>query len=311
MALEFPDKSPSFLMMGPGGSGVSTALDVFSDFDFLTVAGVDPQQVHNTIGPLSQGEKPLAFSMKIGPDADAATIVQAVQTLKENLPGLNLKIFHLDAPKDTLIQRYLASDKTHAFLSEGLEQAVVAEKKLYAQIKETLKDYSIDTSTVNAAELKQKIARVLGRPVEASEFTLYLTTFGFKYGAPQDSEMIFDMRFMTNPFYDEKLRPMNGKDKPIRDFIFANDDARNFFENWSKLVASVIPLYQQQGKMRLNLAVGCTGGKHRSVCMGEELAAYLLANYPDVKVVMNHREMLKWGESPAQKASACPQGEVS
>jgi UPF0042 nucleotide-binding protein len=304
------DKANHFLILGTGGAGVTTALDIYSDFGFLTVAGVDPEQLHNTIVPLSTGQAPVAFSLRFQPDMDSATVVQAILALKQNLP--NLKILTLDAPEETLVQRYMKSGKKHAFESDanaGLQVAVAAEKKQFGPIKE-LKDYSIDTSTTTSVELGHKIARVLGMPIDNQEFTVYINTFGFKYGAPQDAEFIFDMRFMTNPFYDESLRPMTGKDKPVRDFIFNLDHARIFFDKWADLIAEMLPLYQAQGKTRLTLAVGCTGGKHRSVCMGEELAVYLKQHCPTFNIVISHREMLRWGK-PVAAPATCSAGEVS
>jgi UPF0042 nucleotide-binding protein len=203
----------------------------------------------------------------------------------------------LDAPEDTLIQRYLKSEKKHAFETDGLQLAVAADKKQVAPVLAALKDYSIDTSTTTALELRNKIAKILGQPIENQDFTVYITTFGFKYGAPQDAELMFDMRFMTNPFYDEALRPLTGRDKPVRDFIFNMAHARNFFEKWSVLVADMLPLYQAEGKTRLSIAIGCTGGKHRSVCMAEALAEHLKTYCPTFNVVMTHREMLRWGNS--------------
>ena len=118
------------------------------------------------------------------------------------------------------------------------------------------------------------------------------------------------MRFMTNPFYDESLRPLTGQDKPVRDFIFNLDHARKFFDKWADLITEMLPLYQAQGKTRLSIAVGCTGGKHRSVCMGEELSAYLKKHCPSYNVVISHREMLRWGK-PAASPATCSVGEIS
>ena len=304
------EKYDHFLILGTSGAGVTTALDIYSDFGFLTVAGVDPEQLHNTIVPLTAGEAPVAFSLRLFPEMDSAAIVQAITALKQNLPAL--KILALDAPEDILVQRYMQSGKKHPFenaTNTGLQVAIAAEKKLFGPIKD-LKDYSIDTSTTTPVELRHKIARVLGLPIDNQEFTIYINTFGFKYGAPQDAEFIFDMRFMTNPFYDESLRPLTGKDKPVRDFIFNLDHARSFFDKWADLVAEMLPLYQAQGKTRLTLAVGCTGGKHRSVCMGEELAAYLKKQHPAYNIIISHREMLRWGK-PAATEAACSVGDIS
>lgn len=300
-----------FLILGAGGSGLSTALDIFSDYGYTAIAGVDPQQVHNTIAPLLQGQSPVAFSLRLGPETDAVQLVSDLRTLRQNLP--DLKVLTLDAPEDVLIQRYLQSEKKHPFElagGAGLQPAVAADKKLHAALKE-LKDYAIDTSTTTALELKLKIARVLGLPIDNQEFTVYITTFGFKYGAPQDAELMFDMRFMTNPFYDEALRPLTGKDKPVRDFIFNLEHARSFFDKWSALVAGMLPLYQEQGKTRLSIAIGCTGGKHRSVCMAEELAGYLKKHCPGFNIVINHREVLTWGQQPAAESASCPVGDAT
>ncbi|HEY9688219.1 MAG TPA: RNase adapter RapZ [Coleofasciculaceae cyanobacterium] len=307
-----------FLVLATNGAGITTALDIFSDFGFLAVAGVDPQQIHNIVMPLTQGVSPVAFALRLTPDVEPVAIVSAIQALKQNLP--NLKILTLDAPEEVLVQRYLDSDKKHPFESPalaGLQAAVAAEKKIFAPLKE-LKDYSIDTSTTTPVELRNKIAKVLGIPVNNQEFTVYITTFGFKYGIPQDAEMMFDMRFMTNPFYDEALRPMTGQDKPVRDFIFALAHARNFFSQWSTLITDMLPQYQAEGKTRLTIAVGCTGGKHRSVCMAEELARHLRTHCPGFNVVISHREMLRWGKPAASaieagegkpESSACTVGE--
>lgn len=309
-----------FLVLATNGSGITTALDIYSDFGYLSVAGVDPQQLHNTVMPLTQGQSPVAFALRLTPETDPNVVTSAINALKQNLP--NLKILALDAPEDVLVQRYLDSDKKHPFESPalgGLQAAVAAEKKVFLPIKESFKDYSIDTSTTTPVELRNKIAKVLGIPVNNQDFTVYITTFGFKYGIPQDAELMFDMRFMTNPFYDENLRPMTGKDKPVQDFIFALDHARKFFDDWAALIADMLPLYQAEGKTRLTIAVGCTGGKHRSVCMAEALAQHLQKHRPGFQVVISHREMLRWGKPAAtapeaggqsQAESACTVGET-
>jgi UPF0042 nucleotide-binding protein len=305
---------PHFLIVGPGGSGLTTALDIYADFGFVTVGGVEPDRILETILPLTQGNAPVAFTLRVGPSAELPAIVPTINQLKQSLPSL--KVLAVDAPEEVLIQRYLRSEKKHAFEianNAGLQAAIAAEKKFYGPLKD-LKDYSIDTSTTTALELRHKIARVLGLPINNQDFTVYINTFGFKYGIPQDAELIFDMRFMTNPFYDESLRPLTGKDKPVRDFIFNLDHARSFFEKWADLIADMLPLYQAQGKTRLTIAVGCTGGKHRSVCMGEELAQYLKQHCPAFNIVITHREMLRWDktvESQAVKSPTCSVGDVS
>jgi UPF0042 nucleotide-binding protein len=303
-----------FLILGSGGSGLTTALDIYGDFGFLTIAGTDPAHLRETLLPLLSQPEPVALSLRVMPHTDAKALQEAITQLKQEIP--TLRVLTLDAPEDVLVTRYLESEKPHRFEAEvtgGLQAAVAAEKKRFTPLKDAMKDYSIDTSTTTPAELRHKVAKILGKPIENLDFTVYLNTFGFKYGIPLDAELVFDMRFMVNPFYDESLRPLTGKDKPVRDFIFNLAHSRNFFDKWADLVADMLPLYRAEGKTRLTIAIGCTGGKHRSVCMGEELAQYLKQHAPDFKVVINHREMLRWGKAAPhpQSVSPCPVGEPS
>lgn len=297
-----------FFIIGTGGSGLTTALDIFAELGFPTLSGMDSVQLPALVPMLGQGQLPFALAFRLRPEEDPEAAARRIAIVRQAVP--NLKILALDAPEDVLVQRYLDSDKRHAFEVEtpGLREAITLEKRRFLAIK-VLKDYSIDTSTTTPPELTQKIRRILDLPIHHGEFTVYITTFGFKYGVPTDAELVFDMRFMTNPFYDTALRPLTGMDQPVRDFIFNLEHARRFFEQWSGLIAEMLPLYQEQGKSRLTVAVGCTGGKHRSVCMGEALAENLRQRFPKSRIVIRHREMLRW-ESPAieseARQSACP-----
>jgi UPF0042 nucleotide-binding protein len=299
---------PPFLVFGPAGSGLSTALDIFSDLGYLTLSGIPVDRGGDVLASLHTEKTPLAFSPRVTPGSPPETAGASLVALRQALP--NLRVLRLDAPEETLIQRYLHSQKPHGFetaVASGLKEAIAAEKQWFSVLGglPELKDYSIDTSTTTVVELRNKVARILGLPVENREFTVYINTFGFKYGAPPDAELMFDMRFMTNPFYDEALRPLTGRDKPVRDFIFKLDYASAFFEQWSRLVADLLPRYREEGKTRLAIAIGCTGGKHRSVCMAEELARYLVGQCPDFRVVLNHREMRRWGQA-AETVSIVP-----
>ncbi len=301
---------PSFLVTGPGASGVSTALDIFSDFGYLSLANVPLEGL--TVQALSNvgaGKVPIAFSPRVTSQLKPEALAASLLALRQALP--DLKILRLDAPEEVLIQRYLDSGKPHGFetsVKGGLQVAIAAEQQWFSKLWAVpdLKDYSIDTSTTTAMELHHKVARILGLPVENQDFTVYINTFGFKYGIPQDAELMFDMRFMTNPFYDETLRPMSGLDQPVKDFIFNMPHARSFFDQWAKLVADMLPCYRSEGKTRLTIAVGCTGGKHRSVCLAEALAVHLKEHRPDFRVELNHREMRRWAPELAAQAAGSP-----
>ena len=131
-----------------------------------------------------------------------------------------------------------------------------------------------------------------------------MTSFGFKHGVPTDAELVFDMRFLPNPFYEEALRPLTGLDKPVADYVFMRPEAIQFLETWQTMLTNILPSYQQQGKTRLKMAIGCTGGQHRSVAMTMAIASYLQETFPDFNVRVDHREQSHWPQRQPAPASA-------
>jgi len=305
-----------FIVLGSAASGVSLAMDAFAEYGYTTL-NVELSDLSSAVlEALLANAQNVAIAPKVSPEKPAAEIAETLLRLKKEVP--ELQVLLLNAPDETLVKRYLDSGKAHPFEAQagGLEAAVTIEKKWLASLREIFsqKDYAIDTSTTTPTELRLKIARVLKRPVDNQQFTVYITTFGFKYGPPSDAELMFDMRFMTNPFYDENLRHLTGQDQAIKDYLFGLPHIPEFFERWSVLVASLLPYYRAEGKTRLSVAIGCTGGKHRSVCMGESLAQYLQKVCPDYKIVLSHRETQRWHSEPSsapavntkgQKAPSC------
>ena len=218
----------------------------------------------------------------------------------------------LDAPEPVLIQRYLDSGKSHRLEGEckGVQACVGEEKKRFNPLK-ALKDFSVDTSTTDKTELRNKVAKILGITVEDQQLTIYITSFGFKYSIPLDAELVFDMRFIKNPFYVPELKAQTGLDKPVQDYIWQQPSVKQFFEQWTGMIDTMLPRYQEEGKTRLSVAVGCTGGKHRSVCMAEALGSHLKTSFPAYNVVVNHREVFRWGsgDAPAQASTSSSSGE--
>ncbi len=285
-------KHPSFLVYGPSGSGISTALQAFRDHGFLAIAGIQPESAERFLLMAEEEGKPIALAPEINPDETSAdTVKAALEALKARFP--ELKMLYLSTPTPVLIQRYAEKDKPHPYETNGLKNAIEHEQGLYKQLK-PLSDYHVDTSTTSALELALKVAKVLGIQTEAQPMTINLLSFGFKNGAPNDAEMIFDMRFLPNPFYDESLRPFSGLDKPVKDYIFSFPETAEFLEYWQKLLVHSLPLYQRQGKTRITIGIGCTGGQHRSVCLTMALANYLKEALPDCHVRITHREQQNW-----------------
>lgn len=296
-----------FLILGPAGSGMTTAREHFARYGFMSVADIRPENLAPLFEALSGHYERIVFSLTLRPDDEGRldSIRQTIQQLKAAHD--NLKVLCLDAPEHVLIQRYGDSGKPHPFagVAGGLQAAVSEEKRLFAALK-PLKDYSVDTSTTDPLELKNKIAKILGLPEEETGLTLYLTSFGFKYGLPMDAELVFDMRFIKNPFYVDELRPRTGQDKPVVDYIFDQAGVREFFDQWCRMLDTMLPRYQAEGKARLSIAIGCTGGKHRSVCMTEAVAAYLKRKHPTYNIVVGHREVFRWSDQDIRSVNIQP-----
>jgi UPF0042 nucleotide-binding protein len=296
-----------FIVLGSAASGISLALDAFAEYGYTTLNVELTELSSSVLQALLAKSRNVAIAPKVSAEKSPQEIAEALLQLKAEVADLQVLI--LNAPNETLIKRYLDSGKPHPFEAQagGLEAAVGIEKMWLATLRDNFaqKDYAIDTSTTTPTELRLKIARVLKRPVDNQQFTVYITTFGFKYGPPSDAELMFDMRFMTNPFNDENLRHLTGQDQAIKDYLFGLPHIPEFFERWSVLVASLLPYYRSEGKTRLSVAIGCTGGKHRSVCMGESLAEYLQKVCPDYKIVLSHRETQRWHSEPSSAPVAC------
>jgi len=292
-----PD-TPSFLVYGPSGSGVHTTLKAFREFQYQTFAGVPLATLGAYLNIAQTDAVPAAMSPNLDPYAITPANAQtAFENLKKSYP--DLKLLYLSTPTDALISRYTAAEKKHPYDKTGLREAIEIEQLLY-QVLKLLSDYHIDTTTTTDRELGLKIAKILDIPMAVHPMTVTLTSFGFKHGIPPDADMVFDMRFLPNPFYDETLRPQTGLDKPVQDYVMGFPEVKTFLTQWQDLIAHVIPLYQREGKTRLQIATGCTGGQHRSVAMTLALAAFLKSTFPDADIRVVHREQSHW---PQQKVS--------
>ncbi len=304
-------ESRYFLLIGPSGAGVTTTLNHFSGFGFMTVADVVPDALESVFEALAPIHASVAFSLKLPQTwadvPDEGELFQQVEQLAADLKAFlartpQMKVLFLDAPETTLIQRYLGSGAPHPWEGNSLTQAVALDLRLHSILK-PLKHYHIDTHSVPLDEVPLKVAKMVGVQAEPRHFTVNLMSFGFQYGIPLDAELVFDIRFLKNPFYDENLRPLTGLDQPVKDYIFSFPFAHTFLEQWTTLLAGMLPQYRQQGKTRLNIAIGCTGGQHRSVCMTDALATALRQTYPEYNVVVVNRETARWPQAPKLSAT--------
>ena len=195
------------------------------------------------------------------------------------------RMLFLEAEPEVIIKRYKETRRRHplADQTDSLEEAVRRERA----------DHIIDTSRTSTAQLRGELLRLFGDPEEKGGMTVSVTSFGFKYGLPLDADLVFDVRFMPNPFYIEELRPQTGLDQAVSDYVFSFQQTQGYLKRLEELLAFSLPLYAEEGKTSLVIAVGCTGGHHRSVAVTHALAEFISGQ--GYQVSENHRDMNRGG----------------
>ena len=204
------------------------------------------------------------------------------------------RMLFLEAEPEVIIKRYKETRRRHplADQTDSLEEAVRRERELMQPVRERA-DYIINTSRTSTAQLRGELLRLFGDPEEKGGMTVSVTSFGFKYGLPLDADLVFDVRFMPNPFYIEELRPRTGLDQAVNDYVFSFQQTQDYLKRLKDLLAFSLPLYAEEGKTSLVIAVGCTGGHHRSVAVTHTLAEFIGSQ--GYQVSENHRDMNRGG----------------
>lgn len=267
-----------FVISGVSGAGKSQALKVFEDFgwfcvDNLPVALVDDFARHVLRSPAL---KRVALGMDVREGRMLAALPQLLRDLKKK--GLRISVLFLDASDEALVRRYSETRHRHP-LGGKIIDAVKAERRLLAPIKGAA-DKVIDTTHLTLGELKEKISETFGH-TRTREMTLQVVSFGYKHGMPIDADIVMDVRFLPNPHYRPNLRAKTGLDAPVQRYILAQPIARKFLAGWHRLILTLLPHYVREGKSYLTIAIGCTGGRHRSVFCTHWLAQQLRrSGYP-------------------------------
>ena len=282
------------IVTGMSGAGKSTALKMLEDVGYFCVDNLPVPLVPKLVELL---RVPHAEINKIALGMDIRSI-QSFQEVEEMLCELDkvqlaYEVLFLEANDETLIKRYKETRRSHPLTGPNrVDQGIVEERKQLKVLKSKA-DCIIDTSRMLTRELKAELNKIF---VENKEYkNLYITvlSFGFKYGIPSDADLVFDVRFLPNPYYIEELRPKTGNDMEIRDFVMNNDKAKMFRDKLVDMVEFLVPNYVAEGKTQLVVGVGCTGGKHRSVTLANELYEALKAHQDDYGIKIEHRDIEK------------------
>jgi UPF0042 nucleotide-binding protein len=228
----------------------------------------------------------LVLDIRAGDPAEA--IERARRTLQPL--GVALEVIYLEASDAALVSRFSETRHRHPLQTRSGVQAGIAEERRLLAATRDLASQVIDTSGLSIGQLKERLFAVVPRDGATAELMVDVITFGFKYGLPLEADLVFDVRFLNNPYYIPDLKPLSGLDTPVREYVMGQPAAGRFLDLVVELLELTIPAYRAEGKNRLSVALGCTGGYHRSIALAEELAERL-RRVPDSSVAVFHREL--------------------
>lgn len=260
------------VVTGMSGGGKSTALKMLEDAGFYCVDNLPVSLIEKFVEliamPNSESSK-VALGLDVRADQSFEDATKILISLKAR--GYKFEILFMDADESALIKRYKETRRVHPLSADGrVEDGVRRERQVLDTIRKN-SDYVIDTSNLLTRELKEELDRIFIKNEEYNSLMITVMSFGFKHGIPADADLVFDVRFLPNPFYIEGLKHKTGNDREVQEYVMGFDEAEEFMEKLTDMITFLIPNYIKEGKHRLVIAVGCTGGKHRSVTLANEL----------------------------------------
>lgn len=286
-------EKPEFtIITGLSGAGKSEAMRTFEDMGYFCIDNLPPALI-SSMGDLISlpGSKirKVALVSDVRGGMFFSTLLEELDKLKSR--GIEERILFLEASESTIVKRFKETRRRHPLAETGrVKQAIARERKLLQSLRGRA-DLVIDTTDLTAHELRDKIRTSLLATSDKEGLLITVVSFGYKYGIPLDSDLVMDVRFLPNPHYIEKLRRHTGKERVIRDFVMKREETKQFLEQFLGMLDFLIPHYVTEGKTHLAVAIGCTGGTHRSVVLAEATEKHLAARGHEV--VVQHRDMGK------------------
>lgn len=274
------------ILTGYSGAGKSTAAGLLEDLGFFCIDNLPPEVTYQVASLVLPSVDKLAIVIDIR-GYMFGNVKKAIAEVKERFPFT--KVVFLTATKETLVQRFAHTRRAHPLSKQttSIMEAIDLEIEMMRDVLE-MADIVIDTSQLNPHQLREKLTKLLGN-VETKDFTVHIISFGFKYGIPLDADFVFDVRFFPNPFYIPELRPKAGRDNEVKEFLKKVDGVNDYLYQIKSVVSFAISRYSSEGRRELVVAIGCTGGKHRSVYFAEELASQL--GKENFKTTIEHRDV--------------------
>jgi len=286
---ETPEAAPEVIILtGMSGAGRTRAAAALADQGWYVVDNLPPQMLGGLVAMVGKDPDDRLAAVV---DVRAGGLFSDIEAVIDDLEsrGIPVKLMFLDASDDTLVHRFEEARRPHPLQKDGtLLEGITRERELLGAVRERA-DIIIDTSTLNVHELRDRVIEHVG--AEDAPLTVNIVTFGFKNGIPKDADFVADVRFLHNPHWVPHLRPLTGLDQAVSEYVLASEGAEEFLGSYSELLKNVLRLYRAHDKHSVTIAVGCTGGKHRSVAMAEALADRL--READVPVRVTHRDREK------------------
>ncbi len=282
------------IVTGMSGSGKSSVMDVMEDIGYYCIDNIPPKLIDKFVDLCRKSEtniNNIAVAVDIRTGDMFAEIFRSWQALKSE-PDVNVKVLFIEASDEVLIKRYKETRRKHPLdekFSGNLHAAIRYEWQQLSQLRE-IADYYIETSELTASALKEQVKKLF-LDKSSDSLTIKIMSFGFKYGVSTESDLVFDVRCLPNPYYLEELRNHTGLESCVKDYVMGFEQSQNVFNKLKDLIDYLIPLYVQEGKSQLVIAFGCTGGKHRSVTFAELMANHLKDG--SYRVHKYHRDITK------------------
>ena len=266
------EKKRLFIITGMSGAGKSQALKMFGDLGFYCVDNLPLALFENFISYVRQNDatRNIALGVDVREESRLRQMPDMLKKLEEN--DFSVKVIFLNASDECLIRRFSETKHKHP-IHKKLVAAIAHERKAMAPMRQ-LANEIIDTSGLKLGELKEKLSSLLSL-TRAGDMQIQVMSFGFKYGLPMECDIVMDVRFLPNPYYVPELKEKTGLDPEVQQYIMSFKETQEFAEKYADLIQYLIPKYIKEGKSYLTIAMGCTGGKHRSVFMAHQLAAHL------------------------------------
>ncbi len=280
------------VVTGLSGAGRSTALHVLEDLGFYCVDNLPPSFVEPVVALASSSERKVK-RLGFGIDVRTAAFLEGTEAMLETLRAAKrqIDVLFLECADEILVRRYSESRRPHPLASRGDVPAGIAlERERLAPLRAAA-SHVVDTSEMSVHDLKRVLVEWISREDSTWKMRVRVVSFGFKYGLPMDADLVFDLRHLPNPHHDAVLRPMTGLDAPVSEFVLAQPATGELLADVASLLTHALPRYEEEGKAYLTIAVGCTGGRHRSVAIADELARRLAQHTPQV----HHRDVDRGG----------------